>query len=469
MNSEVNNNRGDHAHSISAEYFKGIFITQFHNIMRLFFITGLSFILFLGGLYGQTGGNTYRFSLQEAVDFSLINNSNIKNADLDVLYAKKEVWATTAIGLPQVNGAYDYQHLPGTLPSLSFPDPDGGFQQITLGVRNSATYNVMVSQLVFSGEYIVGLQASRTFLELSANAKKKSETDVKESVHMAYFTVLTLEKNKEILDSSVNNINSILSETKSMYEAGFLDEMDYEQLQVTRNSLVNSAKAVERQNQIAKMLFRIQLGLGQDDEFELTDMLEGLLTGTMPEKILLSEFELEKNLDYRLLKTQERISELTLNREKTKYLPTVSAFYLYQDKTRKADFDITFNNIIGLNVSVPLFSSGMRNARVQQARIDLEKLRNTKEQVTENLIMGAEQARNDFKNAYEKYLIERENVVLSKKVFGRTEIKYKQGVSSSMELTQANNQYLESYGAYTGSILEFLSAKIKFEKALSNL
>jgi outer membrane protein len=437
--------------------------------MRKLLITGLAYILLSGGLYGQDDNNPVSFSLTEAVDFALKNNNNIKNADLDILSAKKEVWATTAIGLPQVNGSYDYQHLPGTLPSLSFPNPDGGFQQITLGVRNSATYNVRVSQLVFSGEYIVGLQAARTFLELSANSKEKSEADVKESVHMAYFTVLVLEKNKETLDSSVINFNSVLADTKKMYEQGFMDEMDYEQLLVTKNSLVNSVRAIERQIQISKMLFRIQLGLGQDDEVILTDNLDGLLATVTAEKVLLAEFDLQRNLEYRLLNTQERISELTLNREKTKYLPSVSAFYLYQDKTRKADFDVTFNNILGLNISVPIFSSGMRNARVGQARIELEKIRNTKEQVSETLIMAAEQARMDFSNAYEKFLTEKENVLLARKVFERTEFKYKQGVSSSMDLSQANNQYLDSYSAYTSSMMEFLSAKIKFEKALNNL
>jgi outer membrane protein len=60
-------------------------------------------------------------------------------------------------------------------------------------------------------------------------------------------------------------------------------------------------------------------------------------------------------------------------------------------------------------------------------------------------------------------------VLLARKVFERTEFKYKQGVSSSMDLSQANNQYLDSYSAYTSSMMEFLSAKIKFEKALNNL
>jgi outer membrane protein len=217
------------------------------------------------------------------------------------------------------------------------------------------------------------------------------------------------------------------------------------------------------------MLFKLELGLGNEEEVQLTENLEQVLSSTLSKDLSASPFELERNLDYKLLNTQERISELTVNRQKTMYLPSVSAFYLYQDKTRKADFDFTFNHIIGVNVSVPIFSSGMRNARLSQAKIDLDKLRNTKEQTADALSMAAEQARSDYNNAWEKYQLEKENAALAKKVYDRTEIKYKQGMSSSMDLTQANNQYLQSFSSYTGTILEFLSAKIKFEKALSNL
>ena len=437
--------------------------------MRRIIISGL--LLFFYVPFTDAGYPVVKhsFSINEAVSFALENNNNIKNAELDILTAKKEVWATTSIGLPQVNGSYDYQHLPGTLPTLSFPDPDGGFQKITLGVRNSANFNITVSQLVFSGEYIVGLQATRTFLQLSSNAKEKSEQDIKEAVILAYYTVLILQKNRETLDSAIQNIFSILNETRVMYEQGFLEETDYEQLQVTRNTLVNTDKAIERQVQLAYMLLKIQLGLSVEDEIQLTDNLDMLLLELNSEQLISFEFDINNNIEYQLLKLQERMSELSLNREKSKYLPTVSAFYLYQDKTRKADFDITFNNIIGVNVNVPIFSSGQRLARVQQARINLEKSRNTSEQVSEMIAMAAEQARADFKTSYEKYLVEKESINLALKIYEKTQIKYKQGVASSMDLSLTNNQYLESYSGYTSSILELLTAKIKFEKALSNL
>lgn len=408
-------------------------------------------------------------SLQEAIDYAMENNYNVQNAKLDIEAAKKEVWKTTAIGLPQANAGLDYQHLPGELPIIEFPNPDGGVNEISLGVKNSATYNVTVSQLVFSGEYIVGLQASKTFLQLSENSRIKSEIDTRESISSIYYTILGLERNKAILDSSLLNLEETLEETKALAEAGFLEDLDYDQLSITRNTVVNSIKAVERQIEVSYLLMKLNLGLTTEDEVFLTETLDDIMLRLQREALLDQEFDLTGNIEYQILDNQERISELSVKREQSKYLPTVSAFYLYQDRTNKPDFDVTFNHILGINVALPIFSSGQRNATVQQAKIELEKARITKEQVSETLILAVEQARFDFNSAWEKYETELMNIGLATKVYEQTLVKFKNGISSSLDVTQANNQFLDSNGAYTQAMLEMLIAKLALEKALNNL
>ena len=272
------------------------------------------------------------FSLQEAINYSIENNVNVVNANLDIERAKKEVWKTTAIGLPQATGNLDYQHLPGDLPTLDFPDPDGGVQQIRLGVKNSSTYSVTVSQLVFSGEYIVGLQAAKTFLQLSENSLEKSMQTAKSNISSAYYTILLLENSKAILDSSLVNNNQILAETKAMADIGLLQETDYEQFSIVNNTLVNGSKSLERQIELAYRLFKINLGLNDEAEIQLTQNINELLEEVEFAALLSSDFILENNVDYKMLTTNEKIYELTLRSEKAKFLPTLSAYYLYRPK-----------------------------------------------------------------------------------------------------------------------------------------
>ncbi len=404
-------------------------------------------------------------SLQEAVKYALEHNYDLMNSDLDVLAAHKKVWETTAMGLPQVSAAYNYQHIPGTIPMIQFNDS----VRFPIAVRNTATYNVTVNQLIFSGDYIVGLMASRTYLDLTQTTRDKNELDTREAVMSGYYNVLVLESNLDILDSSINTLQSTLANTKAMVDAGFQEITDYEQLQVTLNTNRNAKNAVENQLQIAQLFFKIQLGLNSEDSISLTDNLDTVLEQLDYDGLLSNEFVLEKSIDYELLKIQEDVDALNLKREKAAFLPTISAFYTYQDKTNKAIFDFTLNHMIGVNVSLPIFSSGQRLAKVKQAQIALEKSENNTEKMSDMLEMQVEQARLQFVNAYEKYQVQKENIGLSKKIYDRTEIKFREGIASSMELNQANSQYLNNFSLYTTSVSELLNAKISYRKALNNL
>lgn len=409
---------------------------------------------------------TLSLSLQEAQEYAINNNTDVQNSKLDIAAAKKQIWETTAIGLPHADATLDYQHLPGDLPTIQF---DPNMPPIKLGVKNSSTYSVTVSQLIFSGEYIVGLQASRTFLELSKNSNEKTEIDTKESVIQSYYTILALERNKTYLDSSLKNIEEITAETKAFVDNGFMEQTDYEQMQITYNTIENSSKAIERQIEISHKLFKILLGLNLEDEVLLTNNLDEILANLDESELLNPSFDINNNIDYRMLETQEKINELSLRREKSKFLPSVSGFYLYQDKTNKADFDITFNHILGINVSLPIFSSWQKGAVVQQAKIELDKTKNTKAQMAKNLTMNFDQAQINFSNAYDKFKTEEMNIELSKKIYEQTSIKYKQGMSSSLDLNQANNQYIESLTNYTNALLDLLNAKTQLDKIQNKL
>ena len=183
----------------------------------------------------------------------------------------------------------------------------------------------------------------------------------------------------------------------------------------------------------------------------------------------MEEFNLYADINYRMMETQEMISKLSLRREKSTFLPTVSAFYRYQDKTNKADFDFTFNNVMGVSVKVPILSSGQKMAKVSQAKIELEQAKNSKDKISETLLMAVDQARYDYKNAFDTYMTEQANVKLTKKIYDKTVFKYKQGMASSMDVSQANNQYLDGNRAYAMAIMDLLNSKVELEKALNKL
>jgi outer membrane protein TolC len=463
--------------------------------MKHKFLLGAFLLFALPYLGFSQEGNPMSLSLKQAQEFAVQNNLTLKNANLDINIAEKKVWETTAIGLPQINGAVNYQYIPGELPTFSFTDSstmkiynyiftslealgyppsadlfsDDNAEPLTLGVKNSTTYSVTVSQLVFSGEYIVGLQASKTFLQISKLAAEKQLLDLKGNVISGYISVLVLERNLEIIDSSLINMQLLLSETKQMFKQGFMESTDADQLQITLNTLTNAKNTIARQLEISKMLLKITLGVDVKTDVLLTENLEEIntqLTSTIRD---ISAFNIENNIDYKLVDNQVAISELSYKREKTKYLPTISAFYNYQDKTNKASFDFTINHIIGVNLNMPIFSSFQRNATVQQAKLELEKSMNNKALFENSLVMQLNLANNNYYNALEKFEVTAQNAKLSRNVFENTSKKYKVGMASSMELTMANNTFLQSQSDNISALYELLTSKIELDKIVNEL
>lgn len=441
--------------------------------------------------------STLILTLNSAQEYAIANNLTLENARLDIEAAKKKVWETTAIGLPQVNASLNYQYIPGDLPTASFGNDSttallynyifeslsnlgqppsqeltnqlsAPAEPFTLGVKNSTTYGATVSQLIFSGEYIVGLQASKTYLQISKLNQEKQERDLKANVINSYISILILENNMDILKSSIENMQSLVNETKQMSKQGFLESTDVDQLQITLNTLTNSKNTIQRQIDVSYMLFKLLLGTDLNTDLKLTEDLNTVYNQIIGSAVN-TEFDVTSNIDYKMMDNQVKISELSLKREKSTYLPTISAFYNYQDKTNKASFDFTINHIIGVSASMPIFSSFQRNAKVQQAKIAYEKSINNQNLLKNNLEIQNQQLRFNFENALEKYHVTNQNVDLSKRVFDITSKKYKEGMVSSMDLTQANNTYLKAESDKINALFELIQTKIELEKILNEL
>jgi len=424
------------------------------------------------------------FTLKEALDFAYQNNATIKNAKLDIEKAKKLVWETTAMGLPQANVSISYMHIP-TIPEMSFSTPylinpalsDGTNADqikmdyfgvpIKLGVENSTTIDASVSQLIFNGSYIVGLQTSKVFKKLSETNLELSVNDIKEEVSNTYFMILTLEENIRILRENKSNMDKTYNELKALFEEGFIEDTDVDQIKYTTILLENGLKSLERQTEIAYNLLKFQMGLEMSKSITLSESLSSFTGIITLEMINTYDVDISNNVSKKMLETQERLQLMNMRLQKMAFLPTIVGFYNHQEKTNKADFDFTMPDVIGVSVDIPIFSSGQRLSKVGQAKIDYEKTQNIKEQALQGIILQAQQAKITLIGAFEKYINESSNLELSKKILDKTMLKYKEGLASSMEITQANSQFLSAQSNYFTAVNELLAAKNKLDNILN--
>jgi outer membrane protein TolC len=422
-------------------------------------------------------------SLKEVQELAVKHSAVTENARLDVASAKKKIWETTTTGLPRISAQVSYRNnlqLATTLIPAEFIDPDaepGTFIGIKFGTQHNATAEITVNQLIFNGSYIVALQASKVYLRLSQEGLIKSEIEVKETVTNTYYLILLAEDSRKTLVSNLENVRKTLFETKELYKAGFAEDTDADQLQLTVTEMENAVKSMDRQIKVTYNLLKFQMGIDLDREVHLTETLEDILNRIDSKELLTGAFNLTGHIDYRMADTQEKSMKLFLKREYSEYLPTISAYATHTQMAMRDSFNFFKktderwfpSTVIGLSIAIPIFNSGERAARIAQAKIDLRKAKNTKRQVSEGLRLGLMQTRTGFSDALETSESTRKNVALAKKIYDKMREKYSQGTASSLELTQAHSQYLTAESNYTQAVVELLQAKTRLDKALNRL
>ncbi|MEN8122232.1 MAG: TolC family protein, partial [Bacteroidota bacterium] len=414
---------------------------------------------------------THYLSLNDVREYAIVNNYQNQNAEIDIDIAKKKIWETTAIGLPQVNGEVNYQNMlkiPTTLLPGEMMGAPGTYVPVQFGQQNSLNWGVTATQLVFSGEYLVGLKASKIFLELSKRSYTKSSTVIKETVTKSYYLVLIAEESKKILEETNANFENLLREIEESHRLGFVEDIDVDQLRLTKQNNDNTIISVNNQIELAYRLLKYQLGIDFKDELKLSDSLDYFVENLDFNSILSEEFDLNSNIDYKLMQTQEGLSILNLKREKSLFLPQLSAFYTYSENAYNNEFSNLFStwyptSIIGLKLTVPIFSSGMRRSKVQQKQLELKKVQNSKLELEQGLHLQVEQLRSNFTNAKLKFDNENWNMELSQRINNKTEIKYKKGMSSANDLMLSQNQYLMALNNYYQAMSNLLAVRAQLE------
>ena len=455
------------------------------NFMRKYL---LLFIL-LGSItegFGQDKKEILKLSISEAQTFALQNNRAIRSARLDVSSMDKQIWANIATGLPQFNFDANYQHQ-FVIPQLNFGPvldinslPDGFITRsdlqsankpspsFPLGVRNNTVLNFTVSQLIFSGEYIVGLQASKVVKQVTEKSLVKTEDQTKEIVATTYYLVLVLEENARVLRESLKSTDQTYSDLVKMNQEGFNEETDVDQMKIGRSNIQTLITSIEAQKELSLKLLKYQLGLGFEQTIILTDSLPGIISQGTTQYLATPGYNVKNSVDYLMITDQEKISSLMLKRQQSKLLPTISAFYRHQEQTNLPAFNFAVKDVAGVTLTLPIVTSGLRLATIGQAKFDLMKARLNKENVEQGLVMEFETAKSSYQTAYSNYTTNKESLDLSRKVYDKSVIKYKEGVSTSFELTQYQAQYLTTESNYYNSVLSLLNAKAKLDRLLSS-
>lgn len=419
-----------------------------------------------------------KFSLDEAIQFAMENSYVLQNTSRDIIAAKERVWETIATGLPQVSGSANYNaflNLPTTLLPGEIIGQPGEFIPVKFGQDFNSDFGLNVSQMIFDGSYIVGVSATQIYQDLSIQAHEKTQIDIREAVTQAYYVALVGIELKKALEDNLKNAQDLYDQTKILYDNGFREEQDVDQIDLILRSAKNDVIAAEREIQISKVVLKYVMGYDLDSEVELTNDLFMFLD-PIEKRNNVFQFDFNNHIDYRLATTNFIVSEKLLSLEKAEYLPRINAFYNYTKSAYGNDWNLFKSNhdwypssLVGLQLTLSIFNSGEKRARVRQASIEYDKAETDRRLTELTLKKDYLTAITQLETAHESFLNDRENRILAEKIRNKTQIKFDNGIATSTELSQTETQYVDSYRALVSSILQLLQADIQLKKVTGTL
>ena len=417
------------------------------------------------------------FSLDQATQYAMQNSYVLFNTKQDVTIAQKQVWETITTGLPQVSGTANYSaflNLPvSLLPGEFFGEDPGTYIPVKFGQDYSADFGFSVSQQIFDGSWIVGVSSAELYLNLAKQANEKTTIDIRNAVAQAYYTVLISESYREVMLESLENSTRLYEETKVYYENGFREQQDVDQLRILQKNAENEVLRSERELTIAKTVLKYTMGYDLNQEIELTDDLH-IFVSPLVQELNTIDLDLINHIDYRLAQSNFKVSDKLYRLEKVAYLPKLNAFYSYT-RTSYGNQANLFkeewfpSSLIGFQASIPIFNSGNKRAKVQQARIELNKAENDMHYAEITLQKNYLTASAEMETAREQFLNTQENHELAKSILDKTQIKFNNGMISSAELTQQETQYITTSQQLVSSTLSLLQANLNLKKAAGAL
>ena len=440
----------------------------------------LYFIIFLiftfTGILGQELPK--RLTIKEAVAFGQENNRQILNANREVQKAYKERWSTIAIGLPQISATANYQNfleLPTSLiPAQFFGGKEGDFAEVQFGTPQIMDGGITLQQLIFDGSYIVGLEASNVFLEISKNILEKTALEIKKNIISTYSSVLLIKENILFLKNNLDNLAENLEEVRALFTNGFEEEESVEQLRLTLSGIQTQLRYAENAEKITLNMLKLLMGFPANAPLELLDTLESFTMDGLFEQEFKSDFNLANNVDIKIATTQLKSESLLYRYEKSKSLPRLAAFINGNYTGNSETFSFTDSDqkwfgaaLFGINLQVPIFSSFKRRAQSQKAKIALDQAETTLEETQERINIEVQGALNDYKLAIETYLTNKENLTLANRIEQKNQSKYFEGMASTFELRQAQLQLYSAQNNYISSIQSVIQKKLNLETLLN--
>jgi outer membrane protein len=407
--------------------------------------------------------------------------------------------------LPQVSAAVGLQHneklrrffgrnSTDTTGISFFPPVDGAQEgdiiagQNFFQLKSSGDAGITINQLIFSGSYVVGLQAAKALKDYAAQGTAVTKEQLIQNVMKAYYTVLITRERVDLFDANIARVDTLLRNTVELNKNGFAEGIDVDRIRVQLNNLRTERANFDNQNIIVLEMLKVQMNYPMEQTLEVVGNIEDVKVET--DAAAYSEgFDYKRDADFVFLEASHTLQQLNIKNQYAGAVPTLSAFANLGYATQSANISGLFKtntngvqdngfvgpdkwygySLFGVSLNWNLFTGLSRQYKVQQEKLALRKIENNFRSLKSSIDFDTKQSLLVYNNSLNTLKDQKENMELSENVARVTKIKYQEGVGSNLEVTNAESELKSAQINYYNALINAMLAKVDLDKAYGRL
>jgi outer membrane protein TolC len=426
---------------------------------------------------GANAQQVKSLTLKEAINYALENKADAKKAKLQVENSEYQIQEVRSRALPQIsaNGNLTYNPVLQTtvIDGANFGQP-GSTIQANFGQKWISTAGVSLTQALYDQTVFTGLKAAKSTREFYQINEQLTEEQVIERVANNYYQVYVQRQKLTVIDSTYKNTNKVRNIIKGQFDNGLAKKIDLDRIIVKISNISTQRQQVLNAVQIQENALKFYMGMPIETEIVIPNTafeVSPQSLSEVPNTAIRTE--------YLLLKKQEQLLTFQKKAVEAGYYPTLSLSAGYNfigqgpvmpiggkpaDGVYWSDF-----SSIGLNLKVPIFTGFGTRAKVRQADIDLQTIKEDLNDTKLSLDLAFANAKTQIDNSLTTISNQRENAQLAKQVLENTRNNYVQGLASLTDLLDAENSLTEAQNNYTSAILDYKLAEIQLIKSKGEL
>ena len=429
--------------------------------------------------------------VDDAVRLALENSRDLRDAQLAKEEADEQVAEVWGRVFPQVE--FNASYVRNISPAVSFVparvfDPAAAadeFISLQFGADNSWQSSLSVEQPLFDPALLVGLGAAQRFQLMQRKLVRGRAQQVAVRVRLICYDLLLRAEEVRLTQRSLERVGQALAETEARHRAGMATSYDVLRLKVELANLEPNLLRAANDMAAARRQLAVELAIDNpqrlrlEPSISLSDTTRPALTTPISEDTTLAllAFARQNRSDLQQLQDLIGLRETEVRLGKVEYLPTVSLFGSWDVQAQQNGSPDFFGNdrsratskLAGVRINLPLFTGLQRDARVDQRSAVLRQAQ-TQAQLMQD--QAAAEIRDLIARRTEnaaRVVAQRLAVSQADLGFQITIARYRKGVGSQLEMTDAEVALRQSEFNHAQAAHDLLATQTQLELALGRV